>query len=126
MVESENTTKDYTHGDKIIVTPDSGVVKRILTPGEQGDMPQKGQDVIVNYEGRLEDGTIFDTSADKEPLKFHIGEGQVIKGWDAGIMSMMVGEKAELTIAPEYAYGIAGNPPKIGTNATLIFDVELL
>ncbi len=55
-----------------------------------------------------------------------IGTGQVIKGWDLGIMAMKLGEKAELTIKSEYAYGEMGSPPTIPGGATLIFDVELL
>lgn len=81
---------------------------------------------MVNYEGRLQDGTIFDSSYDREALKVNIGVGQVIKGWDIGIMSMKLGEKAELTISPEFAYGAAGSPPTIPPNATLIFTVELI
>jgi FKBP-type peptidyl-prolyl cis-trans isomerase len=69
---------------------------------------------------------VFDSSYDKEALKVPIGIGNVIKGWDIGIMSMRLGEKAELTITPEYAYGVAGTPPDIPGNATLIFTVELL
>jgi len=81
----------------------------------------------VNYEGRLEDGTVFDRSADRgEPLKIIIGTGQVIKGWDIGIMSMKLGEKADLVIKSEYAYGQMGAPPKIPGGATLVFTVELL
>ena len=75
----------------------------------------------------MEDGTIFDTSTERgEPLKFVIGTGQVIKGWDIGIMSMKLGEKAELVIKPEYGYGKIGAPPKIPGDATLIFEVELI
>lgn len=82
---------------------------------------------MVNYEGRLEDGTVFDKSSDRgEPLKFIIGTGQVIKGWDIGIMAMQLGEKAELIIKSEYAYGKIGAPPKIPGDATLIFMVEVL
>ena len=55
-----------------------------------------------------------------------IGVGQVIKGWDVGIMSMTLGEKAELTIAADHAYGAVGSPPSIPGNATLIFTVELI
>ena len=77
-----------------------GVTKKILTSGE-GNCPEQGQEVLVNYEGRLTNGAIFDSSFDKEALKVVIGVGQVIKGWDIGIMSMQLGEKAELTIAPE-------------------------
>jgi len=80
----------------------------------------------VNYTGRLTDGTVFDSSIDKEALKINIGVGQVIKGWDIGIMSMKLGEKAELTIKSDYAYGEMGSPPQIPGGATLIFDVELI
>ena len=82
--------------------------------------------MLVNYTGRLTDGTIFDSSIDKEALKVNIGVGQVIKGWDIGIMSMKMGEKAELTIKSDYAYGEMGSPPKIKGGATLIFEVELI
>ena len=82
--------------------------------------------MLVNYTGRLEDGTIFDTSIDKEALKINIGVGQVIKGWDLGIMSMKLSEKAELTIKSDYAYGAMGSPPTIPGGATLIFEVELI
>lgn len=74
----------------------------------------------------MTNGAIFDSSYDKEALKVTIGVGQVIKGWDIGIMSMTLGEKAELTISPELAYGVMGSPPSIPGNATLIFTVELI
>jgi peptidylprolyl isomerase len=61
-----------------------------------------------------------------EPLKFYIGTGQVIKGWDIGISTMKLGENAELIIKPEYAYGKIGAPPKIPGDATLIFTIEVL
>ena len=57
------------------LTPDGGVVKKLITAGDEGDTPEKGQEVLVNYEGRLEDGTIFDSSYDKEALKVVIGVG---------------------------------------------------
>jgi len=96
---------------RIYLTSDKGVAKQILINGDEGTKPQKGQEVLVNYEGRLVDGTIFDSSYDKEALKVVIGEGQVIKGWDIGIMSMNLGEKAVLTIESDYAYGDVGAPP---------------
>lgn len=65
-----------------------GVTKKIITKGDDGSVPEKGQEVLVNYEGRLTNGTIFDSSYDREALKVVIGVGQVIKGWDVGIMSM--------------------------------------
>lgn len=61
-----------------------------------------------------------------EPLKFTVGTGQVIKGWDIGVLTMNLGEKAELIIKPEYGYGKIGTPPKIPGDATLIFTVEVI
>ena len=80
------------------------------------------------YEGRLaSDGTVFDKSLDHEsPFSFKIGQGQVIKGWDLGIASMTVGERAELILKPEYAYGDSGAGASIPPGATLIFKVELV
>ena len=112
--------------DEIHLTKDGGIIKRTLIQGED-PYPVKGQEVSVNYEGRLQDGTVFDTSSDRgEPLKVIIGTGQVIKGWDIGIMAMKLGEKADLIIKSEYAYGKIGAPPKIPGDATLIFTVELI
>ena len=112
--------------DEIHLTPNGEVIKKIYQQGED-PCPEKGQEVLVNYEGRFEDGTVFDTSYDRgEPLKVQIGVDQVIKGWDIGIMSMKLGEKADLIIKPDYAYGQMGAPPKIPGGATLIFTVELL
>ncbi|MCX6755736.1 MAG: FKBP-type peptidyl-prolyl cis-trans isomerase [Candidatus Nomurabacteria bacterium] len=91
----------------------------------------KNGDVLsMNYTGRLVDGTVFDSNVDPkfghvQPFEFKLGSGMVIKGWDEGLVSMKVGEKKTLTIAPEKAYGAAGIPPVIPANATLIFDVEL-
>ncbi len=90
-----------------------------------------GDIVAMNYTGRLEDGTVFDSNVDPnfkhvEPFIFTLGAGQVISGWDKGITGMMVGEKKTLTIPPEDAYGVTGYPPVIPPNATLIFEVELL
>jgi len=75
----------------------------------------------------LTDGTKFDSSVDRgKPIEFTLGIGQVIKGWDLGIGSMRKGEKATLTIAPEYGYGDAGAGGVIPGGATLLFDVELV
>ena len=92
-----------------------------------GPSPQKGQQVTVHYTGYLQDGTKFDSSRDRnQPLPFTIGIGQVIKGWDEGIMSMKVGGKRKLTIPPDLGYGQRGAPPAIPPGATLVFEVELL
>lgn len=69
---------------------------------------------------------IFDSSVDPEsPFEFTIGTGQVIKGWDIGMASMRIGEKAELVLEPEYAYGASGAGADIPPNAALIFKVEI-
>ena len=92
-----------------------------------GATPQRGQTVTVHYTGTLENGTKFDSSVDKGvPYTFHIGRGEVIKGWDEALMTMKVGGKRHLVIPPSLGYGPNGNPPKIPGNSTLIFDVELL
>jgi FKBP-type peptidyl-prolyl cis-trans isomerase len=80
----------------------------------------------VNYEGKLMDGTVFDSSYEKEAFTVPIGEGNVIKGWDIGIMSMKLGEKVELKCSPEYGYGKEGSPPTIPADSTLIYTLELL
>ena len=112
--------------DEVHITSDNGIIKKMHFAGA-GDCPEKGQEVTVNYEGRLEDGTVFDRSVDHgEPLKFHVGTGMVIEGWDKGIMAMKLGEKADLIIKSKYGYGDMGSPPKIPGGATLHFTVELI
>ncbi len=89
-----------------------------------------GDMISVNYTGSLEDGTVFDSNVDPkfkhvQPFEFSLGAGQVIPGWDNGLVGMKVGEKRHLVIKPEDAYGAEGRPPVIPANSTLIFDVEL-
>ena len=106
MAEANTAAPTQQAGDVLHLSPeDRGVIKKIITVGEDGPAIETGQEVLVHYTGRLTDGTVFDSSIDKEALKINIGVGQVIKGWDLGIMSMKLGEKAELTIKAEYGYG---------------------
>jgi FKBP-type peptidyl-prolyl cis-trans isomerase len=91
---------------------------------------KEGDVLSMNYTGRLEDGTIFDSNVlpefgHVEPFNFTLGAGQVIAGWDEGLAGMKIGEKKTLTIPPEKGYGQSG-AGSIPPNATLIFDVELL
>ncbi len=91
----------------------------------------KAEDIVsVNYTGRLEDGTVFDSNVDPsfghvEPFVFPLGIGQVIPGWDEGIVGMKVGEKKTLVVPPEKGYGENAVGP-IPANSTLIFEVEVL
>jgi len=92
-----------------------------------GASPKTGDTVTVHYTGWLTDGSKFDSSVDRDdPFAFVLGAGQVIQGWDEGVATLKVGEKAKLTIPPEKAYGPDGYPGAIPPNATLIFEVELL
>ncbi|XP_038073144.1 peptidyl-prolyl cis-trans isomerase FKBP3-like [Patiria miniata] len=108
--------------------------KKILKHGDRTTYPKKGDYASVWYIGKLTDNTVFDTNTasgkkkkDNTPLKFKVGTGQVIRGWDEGVQTMTLHEKAELTIQPDWAYGKKGKPDaKIPSNATLIFEVELV
>ncbi len=112
-------------GDKMETT-DSGL-QYIDTVVGDGESPKQGDKVVVHYTGKLEDGTKFDSSIDRNrPFEFTIGVGQVIRGWDEGVMSMRVGGKRTLTIPSELAYGERGAGKVIPPNATLVFDVELI
>ncbi|HJV65129.1 MAG TPA: FKBP-type peptidyl-prolyl cis-trans isomerase [Geomonas sp.] len=92
-----------------------------------GDSPTSGKNVAVHYTGWLTDGTKFDSSVDRgQAFSFRIGAGQVIPGWDEGVMTMKVGGKRKLIIPPQLGYGSAGAGGVIPPNATLIFEVELL
>lgn len=92
-----------------------------------GDEAISGKKVTVNYIGTLTDGTKFDSSYDRnEPFSFVLGAGQVIEGWDKGVVGMKVGGKRKLTIPSSLAYGDSGIPGAIPGGATLVFDVELL
>jgi FKBP-type peptidyl-prolyl cis-trans isomerase len=89
--------------------------------------PNIGDEVIAHYEGRLLDGTMFDSSYRKGvPFVFRVGTGAVIRGWDEAFQSMKKGEKRTLIIPHWLAYGEKGRPPTIPPRATLIFEVELI
>ena len=114
-------------------TSESGLGVRVVEVG-CGDEIVADTIAVVHYTGWLYDeqaadnrGTKFDSSVDRgEPFEFPLGVGRVIRGWDEGVAGMRVGEKRELTIPPELAYGERGAGTVIPPGATLIFDVELV
>ncbi|MCK9415250.1 MAG: FKBP-type peptidyl-prolyl cis-trans isomerase [Candidatus Dojkabacteria bacterium] len=92
----------------------------------QGKEAESGDDVSVHYSGTLRDGTKFDSSYDRgEPFTFVLGIGQVIDGWDEGIVGMRVGEKRRLEIPSSLGYGESGSG-MIPGGAGLIFETELV
>ena len=98
-----------------------------ITKATNGATPQRGDEVAVHYAGKLVDGSEFDSSFKRnQPIDIPIGVGQVIKGWDEGIMLLKEGETATLLIPSELGYGSAGAGGVIPPNAWLIFDVELV
>ncbi len=109
------------------ITMDNGLVIEDIIEGD-GKEANDYNKVVVNYTGKLEDGSIFDSSlsSGKEPFTFTLGVGSVIKGWDTGVKGMKVGGKRKLTIPPELGYGDRGAGNVIPPGATLIFEVELL
>lgn len=101
------------------------VVDEVVGTGAEAT---KGNDVTVHYVGTLTDGTMFDASRNhgNNGFTFTLGAGQVIKGWDVGVLGMKVGGKRKLTIPSDMAYGNQAIGGIIPANATLVFEVELL
>src|SRR3954447_11332194 len=125
-------------------SPTKSLAKKPAIPRQSGDPPtqivsqdivkgtgataQTGDTVTVRYVGvRFRDNQQFDASWDRKPnsFPFPLGAGQVIQGWDKGIVGMKVGGRRQLTIPPDLAYGAQGFPPDILPNETLIFVVDL-
>jgi FK506-binding protein 14 len=113
--------------DEPEVRPSGLKIEHSFKPDECVELSANGQVLTMHYTGTLEDGTKFDSSVERnEPFKFQIGVGQVIKGWEEGVLGMCVGEKRRLIVPPELGYGEQGAGDLIGPGATLYFDIELL
>ncbi|EEZ99684.1 FK506-binding protein 2 isoform X2 [Tribolium castaneum] len=116
LAASDDKTKNDQLKIDVISVPEGCEVK-----SKNGDM------LTMHYTGTLTDGTKFDSSMDRDqPFSFQLGVGQVIKGWDQGLLNMCVGEKRKLTIPPSLGYGDRGAGSVIPGGATLIFEVELI
>lgn len=119
------STQEASKKEGGLITLPSGLQYEDLVVGK-GLSPTKGQVCKVHYHGTLLDGTIFDSSVQRnQPFEFQIGVGQVIKGWDEGVMTMKVGGKRKLVIPADLAYG-SRSAGQIPANSTLVFEVELL
>jgi peptidylprolyl isomerase len=103
------------------ITTPSGLKYVDVKVGE-GATPKAGQNIKVKYAGTLENGQKFDSGT----FDFNVGQGEVIKGWDEGLLTMKVGGMRKLIIPPDLGYGARGAGNVIPPNATLLFDVELL
>lgn len=119
--------EEYLTTNKITAKPLASGLYYIETKKGSGAKPEKGATVKVHYTGKLLDGTVFDSSVDRgEPIELPIGVGQVIPGWDEGIMLMNEGAKGLLVIPSALAYGEQGAPPVIPPYSALVFEVELV
>lgn len=115
---------DNMHTTMTTTTPE-GLTIEILQEGT-GPGALAGQTLLVDYTGTLSTGEVFDSSIPHgEPFAVHLGKGEVIRGWDIGLLGMKVGEKRKLTIPSELAYGQMGFPGVIPENATLTFEITL-
>jgi len=110
------------------IRPSGLKIEHVSRPDACEKTAENGNQLTMHYTGTLQsDGSKFDSSVDRnEPFKFQLGVGQVIKGWDEGIVGMCVGEKRKLTVPPELAYGDQGAGDVIPGGATLVFDIELI
>ena len=118
---------EYLAKNKINVEPTASGLYYVMTQEGNGEKPEVGQMVQVHYTGKLLDGTVFDSSVERgEPISIPIGVGQVIPGWDEGIMLMSKGEKGVLYIPYYLAYGDRQAGDKITPYSNLMFEVELV
>lgn len=124
---SEPEKSDFKPAEGTPLPPGPKELKIIDDQVGTGAEAKTGDTVKVHYTGTLMNGKKFDSSRDKgEPFKFTLGKGEVIKGWDQGVVGMKIGGKRRLEIPSDLGYGAGGHPPDIPGNAGLKFDVELI
>lgn len=130
VAKDEKLLQDYFTKNNIKPTKtESGLYYTMSKEGE-GVLPKAGEQITVNYTGKTIDGNVFDSNLDPkfnhvQPFSFAVGQGQVIKGWDEGLMLMKKGGKATFYIPSTLAYGERSPAPSIPANSILIFDVEV-
>ncbi|HEY9259923.1 FKBP-type peptidyl-prolyl cis-trans isomerase [Chitinophaga sp.] len=132
--KDEKLITEYLDKNKIKATKNAAGVYVAVNQEGTGATPNPGDTVYVHYTGKLTSGKVFDSSQDStmrpgmplEPIKFPIGRGFVIRGWDAGLSGLKKGSKATLVIPSGLAYGLQGSPPVIPGNSILVFDVQLV
>jgi FKBP-type peptidyl-prolyl cis-trans isomerase len=121
--DKASADKPAAAAEKKTTTPSGLTITIVEEAKNPGAMP--GDIVWMHYTGKLSTGEQFDSSVGQKPFKFTLGKGEVIKGWDEGIVGMKVGEKRNLVIPGDLAYGPSGRD-KIPPNATLVFDIEMV
>jgi peptidylprolyl isomerase len=122
----EETAKTIRERWPEAITTPTGLMYVVTGKGTGEDFPKPGTMVKAHYTGKLLDGKKFDSSYDRgEPIRFPVGQGRVIKGWDEAFLGMTKGEKRTLIIPSDLGYGVHGRGP-IPPNATMVFDVELV
>jgi FKBP-type peptidyl-prolyl cis-trans isomerase FkpA len=124
----DEPTSSFKPAQGVPLPPPPTKLEIVDTSVGTGREAKDGDTVHVRYTGTLLNGTKFDSTSDHgdEPFKFTLGKGEVIKGWDEGVVGMKIGGKRTLRIPPALGYGEQGSPPLIPPDAGLKFDVELL
>jgi len=110
--------------DTEVVTTPSGLAYSVLAPGEGTVSPAEGDRVRVHFTGWLADGKVFETTRGGKPALLQVGKA--IDGWNEALQLMRAGSRWKLTVPPELAYGAVGRPPQIPSNATLVFEMEIV
>lgn len=125
--ETAVTPEPVEEPDTAVVAPPAGDVEVTILQEGEGDTPQVGQLVTLNYQVSLDDGTVIDSSEQTgQPVQFMLGQNMVIPGVEEGVLQMNLGSVAEIIIPPDQAYGEQGVPGIIPPNSTLTFEMELL
>jgi len=122
---------NYINEKKLVAEAENSGLFIVTDKKGDGKPLANGMKVTMNYSGHLLDGTAFDSNVDPQfnhvqPFSFTIGQGQVIKGWDEGVLHFNVGGKGKLIVPSKIGYGMQGMPPKIPGNASLVFDIEVV